>query len=65
MQSESAAQVGTRASAHHRAGLSEITATHAIVATSEADLITCDANHTYAAAAHEWAAALITSGMAQ
>lgn len=65
MRPTSPANAATSSSEHHSAGLSEITATHAIVATSEADLIICDANYTYAAAAHEWATALITSGMAQ
>lgn len=46
---------GTRVPAPASAG--------AVVAASEADLVACDTDYGYAAAAHEWAQRLITGGL--
>lgn len=47
------------------AGLSSSGAAGAFVATTEADLVTCDADYSYAAGAHAWAEQLIASGLAK
>lgn len=48
----------------HGAAVPDATAAVAFVATSEADLVTCDALYAYARPAYEWAQGLIAKGLA-
>lgn len=49
----------------HAAGVSADAAPGALVAVSEDDLERCDADYSYAAAAHQWAQRLIDKGLAE
>lgn len=49
----------------HDAGVPAAASADALVATSEADLVTCDADFSYAASAFAWAEHLIETGLAQ
>lgn len=53
------------AAGNHSAGIPAATATGALVATSEADLVKCDADYAYALSSYDYGQKLIAGGLAK